>query len=43
MFNDAAAELPPADNLTTLVKQGFDLSASAEAKRFEVLEPPVSS
>jgi seryl-tRNA(Sec) selenium transferase len=25
VFNDAAAELPPADNLTTLVKQGFDL------------------
>jgi D-glucosaminate-6-phosphate ammonia-lyase len=25
VFNDAAAELPPADNLTTLVKQGYDL------------------
>ena len=25
VFNDAAAELPPAENLTLLVKQGFDL------------------
>jgi L-seryl-tRNA(Ser) seleniumtransferase len=25
VFNDAAAELPPADNLSLLVKQGFDL------------------
>jgi D-glucosaminate-6-phosphate ammonia-lyase len=25
VFNDAAAELPPAENLTALVKQGFDL------------------
>ena len=25
VFNDAAAELPPAENLTVLVKQGFDL------------------
>jgi len=25
IFNDAAAELPPADNLSLLVKQGFDL------------------
>jgi D-glucosaminate-6-phosphate ammonia-lyase len=25
VFNDAAAELPPADNLSALVKQGFDL------------------
>jgi uncharacterized pyridoxal phosphate-dependent enzyme len=25
VFNDAAAELPPADNLNALVKQGFDL------------------
>jgi L-seryl-tRNA(Ser) seleniumtransferase len=25
VFNDAAAELPPADNLTVLVKQGYDL------------------
>jgi L-seryl-tRNA(Ser) seleniumtransferase len=25
VFNDAAAELPPADNLSLLVKQGYDL------------------
>ena len=25
VFNDAAAELPPADNLSVLVKQGYDL------------------
>ncbi len=25
MFNDAAAELPPATNLSSIIKEGFDL------------------
>jgi len=40
VFNDAAAELPPADNLNALVKQGFDLVGFSGGKR---LHGPQSS
>ncbi|MBI3281703.1 MAG: selenocysteine synthase [Acidobacteria bacterium] len=32
VFNDAAAELPPADNLSALVKQGYDLAGFSGGK-----------